>query len=99
VPVHLALSLGWAAALAPLLPRGAEVPVGVAGALAIAALDLELIARRRFPAVRALPQAPQWADHVAFGATVGAVLAWRRPTAPGRPVLSPPGWPMRAPDL
>src|SRR4051794_16574230 len=99
VPVHLALSLGWAAALAPLLPRGAEVPAGVAGALAIAALDLELIARRRFPAVRALPQAPQWADHMAFGATVGAVLRWRRPGGPGRPVLSPPGWPLRAPDL
>jgi hypothetical protein len=28
VPVHLALSLGWAAVLAPLLPRGAEVPRG-----------------------------------------------------------------------
>ena len=28
VPVHLALSLGWAAVLAPLLPRGAEVPAG-----------------------------------------------------------------------
>jgi hypothetical protein len=99
VPVHLALSLGWAAVLAPLLPRGAEVPTGVAGALAIAALDLELIARRRFPAVRALPQAPQWADHVAFGAAVGAVLAWRRPAGPPRPVPSAPGWPLRAPDL
>ena len=78
VPVHLALSLGWAAVLAPLLPRGAEVPAGIAGALAIAGLDLRLIAPRRFPAVSALPQGRQWADHVAYGAAVGAVLAWRR---------------------
>jgi hypothetical protein len=78
VPVHLALSLGWAAVLAPLLPRGAEVPAGVAGALAIAALDLRLIAPRRFPAVCALPQGRQWADHVAFGTAVGAALARRR---------------------
>ena len=78
VPVHLALSLGWAAVLAPLLPRGAEVPAGIAGALGIAALDLRLIAPRRFPAVAALPQGRQWADHVAYGAAVGAALAWRR---------------------
>jgi hypothetical protein len=78
VPVHLALSLGWAALLAPLLPRGAEVPAGIAGALAIAALDLRLIAPRRFPAVCALPQGRQWADHVAYGAAVGAALARRR---------------------
>jgi hypothetical protein len=80
VPVHLALSLGWAAVLAPLLPRGAEVPAGIAGGLAIAVLDLRVIAPRRFPAVRALPQARQWADHVAYGAAVGAALARRRGT-------------------
>jgi hypothetical protein len=78
VPVHLALSLGWAAVLAPLLPRGAEVPAGIAGALAIAALDLRLIAPRRFASVCALPQGRQWADHVAYGAAVGAALARRR---------------------
>ena len=78
VPVHLALSLGWAAVLAPLLPRGAELPAAIAGALAIAALDLRVIAPRRFPSVCALPQRRQWADHVAFGAAVGAALAWRR---------------------
>jgi hypothetical protein len=80
VPVHLALSLGWAAVLAPLLPRGAEVPAGIAGALAIAALDLRLIAPRRFPTVCALPQGRQWADHVAYGVAVGAALARRRGT-------------------
>ena len=78
VPVHLALSLGWSAVLARLLPRGAEVPAGIAAGLAIAALDLGVIAPRCFPAVRALPQPAQWADHAAFGAVVGAVLARRR---------------------
>jgi len=47
--------------------------VGRLGGLGIAALDLG-IAQRRFPAIAALPRAPQVADHVAFGAIVGAVL-------------------------
>ena len=77
VPVHLALSLGWAAALARVLPRGRSGPAyGAAAGLAIAALDLGVIGRR-IPAVRALPQGRQWADHVAYGATVGAVLTIR----------------------
>lgn len=63
--------------LARLLPRGHEPAWGAAAGLAIAALDLGLIGRR-VPAVAALPQAPQWADHVAFGAAVGAVLRLRR---------------------
>jgi hypothetical protein len=45
----------------------------MAAGAAIAALDLGLVARR-FPAIRALPQAPQWADHLMFGAVLGAVL-------------------------
>jgi hypothetical protein len=75
VPVHLALSLGWAAVLSALLPRRATVPAAVAGALAIAALDLELVGRA-FPRIRALPQGRQWADHVAYGLSVGVVLNW-----------------------
>jgi hypothetical protein len=78
VPVHLALSVGWATAFAALVPRGREVPGCLAGGLAVAALDLGLIAPRLAPRVRALPQGRQWADHVAFGATVGAVLHARR---------------------
>jgi hypothetical protein len=77
VPVHLALSVGWAAAMAAALPRRRTVPAAVAGALAIAALDLGVIARR-FPRVRALPQGRQWADHVAYGLTVGVVIVRRR---------------------
>jgi hypothetical protein len=77
VPVHFALSLGWAAVLSMLLPRRATVPFAVAGGLAIAALDLE-IAARAFPRIRALPQGRQWADHVAYGLAVGVVVRRRR---------------------
>jgi hypothetical protein len=77
VPVHLALSLGWAAVLARVAPPGRELPACVGGGLAIAALDL-LVIGRRMPRIRALPQGRQWADHVAFGVAVGAVLAARR---------------------
>ena len=78
VPAHLALSFGWAAVLAQLVPRGAELPGGVLGGLAIAALDLGVIAPLCAPRVRALPQGRQWADHVAFGLAVGVVLRRRR---------------------
>jgi hypothetical protein len=77
VPVHLALSLGWAAALSAAVPRGRELGGALVGALAIAALDLGLVARR-FPRIRALPQGRQWADHLAYGLAVGAVLRRRR---------------------
>ena len=77
LPVHLALSLGWAVALERALPRGREPLTGVLGGLAIAALDLGVIGRR-LPAIRSLPQGRQWADHAAYGLAVGAVLARRR---------------------
>ena len=73
VPVHLALSFGWAAVLAATLPRGREPAAGALAGLAIAALDLGVIGRR-IPAIRALPQRRQWADHVAFGFAVGGAL-------------------------
>ncbi len=77
VPVHLALSLGWATAIS--LPRPGAASSGSASAAgaAIAALDLGVIGRR-FARIRALPLAPQVADHLAFGAVVGAVLSARR---------------------
>jgi hypothetical protein len=77
LPVHLALSVGWAGVLAAVLPRGRELEGGALAGLAIAALDLVVIGRR-FPRIRVLPQDRQWADHVAYGLTVGAVLALRR---------------------
>jgi hypothetical protein len=89
VPAHLALSLGWAVVLDGMLPRGWEVEGGVVGGLAIAALDLGVIGRRLAP-IRALPPAPQVADHVAYGAVVGAVLARRRRSRASRePVARP----------
>jgi hypothetical protein len=71
VPVHLGLSFGWAAAIAALGWRG-PVP-GLLAGMGIAALDLGVIGRR-IPAIRALPQGRQWADHAAFGLSVGWAL-------------------------
>lgn len=79
VPVHLAISLGWAVVLERAVPRGREHAGCLLGGLAIAALDLGLIGRR-LPRIRALPQGRQWADHAAYGLAVGAVLARRRAT-------------------
>jgi hypothetical protein len=76
--VHGAVSAGWGTALGLALPRRHTVAWGASAGLAIAALDLA-VARRKAPAIAALPQAWQWADHVAFGATVGWVLS--RPDA------------------
>jgi hypothetical protein len=70
---HAALSVMWAAVLARVLPSRRRIATGALAGAAIAALDLGVIARR-YPAIRTLPQAPQLADHVLFGATVGAVL-------------------------
>jgi hypothetical protein len=77
VPVHLALSIGWARVLAAALPYGAEPAWGGLAGLGIAALDLALVGRH-VPAIRALPQGRQWADHLAYGWTVGLVLQVRR---------------------
>jgi hypothetical protein len=77
VPVHLALSVGWAGVLAAALPQGAKPAWGGVAGLGIAALDL-LVIGRHIPAIRALPQGRQWADHLAYGWTVGLVLQIRR---------------------
>ncbi len=74
-PVHVAVSLAWAVALERLGVRGARR--GAAAGLVIAAVDLRLVGRR-FPRVRALAFGPQVADHLLYGAVVGAVLARRR---------------------
>ncbi len=72
VVVHAALTLWWTAVLDLVLRRvrGGVVTGAALGAL-VAAVDLGVVGRR-LPAVRALPQWPQWADHLAFGAIVGA---------------------------
>lgn len=77
VPVHLALSAGWAGVIAAAMPRRAEPAWGVLAGLGIATLDLVVIGRR-IPSIRTLPQGRQWADHVAYGLTVGLALQVRR---------------------
>ena len=78
VPVHLALSFGWAQVIAAVVPRSWPVAGAIGCGLGIAALDLGVIGRH-IPRIRELPQLPQWLDHVAYGATVGLVLRirWR----------------------
>jgi hypothetical protein len=76
-PVHLALSIGWAGVLAAVLPDHDEPLLATLGGLAIAGLDLAVLGRF-FPPIAKLPQGRQWADHAAFGLTVGVVLQNRR---------------------
>jgi hypothetical protein len=73
---HVALSLGWAAVLAVVLPRRHATAGAVVAGLAIAALDLGVVGRR-FDRIRALPLAPQVLDHVAYAVTVAVVLERR----------------------
>lgn len=75
--VHITVSFAWALVLAATLPRERTAAAGALAGLAIAALDLGIVGRR-FPRIRALPLVPQLADHIAYGASVGAVLARRR---------------------
>ena len=77
VPVHLGLSLGWALALARLLPDKQTIAAGAVAGLGIAAIDLGVVGRL-FPRIRALPLLPQLVDHVAYGVTVAFVLDRRR---------------------
>ena len=46
---------------------------GAVAGLAIGAVDLGVVGRRR-PRISALPLAPQLADHAAFGAIAGLLL-------------------------
>jgi drug/metabolite transporter superfamily protein YnfA len=71
-PVHIAVSLAWGLTLERILPQRHRAAWGAAAGVAIAAFDLGVVGRR-FPAVRRLPLAPQLADHLLFGATVGAL--------------------------
>jgi hypothetical protein len=72
LPVHLALSLGWTLVLDQAGARSARA--GAAAGVVIGALDLGVVGRR-FPQIEALPLLPQLADHAAFGAIAGLLLA------------------------
>jgi len=80
---HVVLSLGWGTVLGVAVRRTSVPPVtaGLAAGVAIAALDLGVLAHgpvgRRWPMIRALPVWPQVADHIAFGVVAGAVLRRR----------------------
>jgi hypothetical protein len=87
VPVHLTVSSGWAIALTAVLPRHATVAFGAAAGLAIGVLDIAVIGRW-FPRIRALALGPQIADHVAFGAVVGAVVRRGRERRPSESPLA-----------
>jgi hypothetical protein len=71
---HGAISLGWGVVLAAVLPRRRKVACGALAGLVIAGIELGVLGRR-WPRIRALPLGPQVADHVAFGALVGAVVS------------------------
>jgi hypothetical protein len=65
IPVHFFLSAMWGVVLAAILPRNRPWVAGTAAGLAIGAFDLILLGRF-FPRIRAIPAAPQFADHVAY---------------------------------
>ena len=78
---HVAITGWWTAVLAAVLPRRRTAAWGALAGLAIGLLDLA-VARRRFPAIAALPRGAQLADHVVFGTLVGVVVARRSGAAP-----------------
>jgi hypothetical protein len=71
---HALVSLWWSAVLARVLPTRHRAGWGAAAGIAIHVLDMEVIGRA-VPNVRDLARRPQLADHVVFGALVGAVLS------------------------
>jgi hypothetical protein len=73
---HVAVSGFWGLVLGRVLPRRHTSAWGAVAGLAIAAVSLPTIGRRR-RAIAALPQLPQWLDNVAFGFVVGSVLCRR----------------------
>jgi hypothetical protein len=78
---HLAISAWWTTVLTRVLPLRRPALEGAVAGLAIAALDLGLVGRKK-RAIADLPLLPQVADHVLFGILVARVLAARsRPRA------------------
>jgi len=70
----LLVSTFWTAVLAAIARRHRLGALrGASAGLVIAALDLG-VAGRAYPAVRALPHAPQVLDHLVFGAVAGVLL-------------------------
>jgi hypothetical protein len=74
--VHMSVSFFWAATLGLVLPRRHIMLWATLAASVIAVLDLRVIGRL-FPEIFDLLFWPQFADHLAWGFTVGVVLDWR----------------------
>jgi hypothetical protein len=75
--VHCTVSLFWTAVLACVLPRRHVLAWSLAAAVAIALLDLRVIAPLAFPPVAALAFWPQFSDHLMWGALLGGTLQLR----------------------
>ena len=75
--VHPAVSMFWTAVFGLLLPRRQVMLWAVVGAAVVALIDLLVIAPLAFPSVARLPFAPQFADHLMWGALLGGVLQFR----------------------
>jgi hypothetical protein len=72
--IHVGISAAVGEALARALPERHSASWGAVAGLALGVIDMGVIGRRYFPAIRALPLAPQLADHVAFGVVFALVV-------------------------
>ncbi|MEU8637099.1 hypothetical protein AB0C38_33425 [Amycolatopsis sp. NPDC048633] len=88
---HIVVSAAWTGVLTATARRHRlGLLRGAAAGLVIAALDLG-VADRAYPAVRALPRAPQVLDHLVFGAVIGALLDRPHGTDQGTTWTTSPG--------
>jgi hypothetical protein len=71
--LHGVISVTVAEALGLALPRERSVLLGAVLGFGVGVVNLGVIARRRYPALAALPLGAQLADHAAFGAVFAAV--------------------------
>lgn len=76
--VHASVSFFWVIVLWLALPYGHTMLWALLASVAIALLDLRLIAPAFFPDVAALAFWPQLADHLMWGACVGLTFRRRR---------------------
>jgi hypothetical protein len=74
--VHVAISMLCGEALARTLPREHPAEWGAAAGFVIGVVNVGVIGRS-FPAIRALPLAPQLADNAMFGTVFAVALARR----------------------
>ena len=71
--IHVGISALCGEGLARTLPRRHSVAWAAGAGLVLGVINVGVIGRR-FPAIRALPLAPQLADHVAFGVVFAAIV-------------------------